>query len=79
MEPTELKEMKVKLQGLLEKGFIKPSISPWGALILFVNKKDGSMWLYIDYQELDKVMMKNKYPLPRINDLFNQLQSAKVF
>ena len=76
MAPTELKELKEQLQDLLDKGFIRPSASPWGALVLFVKKKDGSMRLCIDYRELNKVTIRNKYPLPRIDDLFNQLQGA---
>ncbi|KAL0536697.1 hypothetical protein IC582_025657 [Cucumis melo] len=79
MAPTELKELKVQLQELLDKGFIRPSVSPWGAPVLFVKKKDGSMRLYIDYRELNKVTVKNRYPLPRIDDLFDQLQGATVF
>ncbi|KAL0537248.1 hypothetical protein IC582_026223 [Cucumis melo] len=79
MAPTELKELKVQLQELLDKGFIRPSVSPWGAPVLFVKKKDGSMRLCIDYRELNKVTVKNRYPLPRIDDLFDQLQGATVF
>ncbi|KAL0556632.1 hypothetical protein IC582_005146 [Cucumis melo] len=79
MAPAELKELKVQLQELLDKGFIRPSVSPWGAPVLFVKKKDGSMRLCIDYRELNKVTVKNRYPLPRINDLFDQLQGATVF
>ena len=79
MAPSELKELKVQLQELLDKGFIRPSFSPWGAPVLFVKKKDGTMWLCIDYRELNKVTIKNKYPLPRIDDLFDQLQGASVF
>ncbi|KAL4026597.1 hypothetical protein IC575_015033 [Cucumis melo] len=79
MVPAELKELKVQLQELLDKGFIRPSVSPWGAPVLFVKKKDGSMRLCIDYRELNKVTVKNRYPLPRINDLFDQLQGATVF
>ncbi|KAL4026395.1 hypothetical protein IC575_014824 [Cucumis melo] len=71
MAPAELKELKVQLQELLDKGFIRPSVSPWGAPVLFVNKKDGSMRLCIDYRELNKVTVKNRYPLPRIDDLFD--------
>ncbi|KAJ4950212.1 hypothetical protein NE237_027044 [Protea cynaroides] len=78
MAPTELKELKVQLQELLDKGYIRPSISPWGAPVLFV-KKDGSVRLCIDYRELKKRTIKNRYPLPRIDDLFDQLQGAKVF
>ncbi|KAL0550368.1 hypothetical protein IC582_014876 [Cucumis melo] len=79
MAPAELKELKVQLQELLDKGFIRPSVSPWGAPVLFVKKKDGSMRLCIDYRELNKVTVKNRYPLPRIEDLFDQLQGATVF
>ncbi|KAA0066907.1 pol protein [Cucumis melo var. makuwa] len=79
MAPAELKELKVQLQELLDKGFIWPSVSPWGAPVLFVKKKDGSMRLCIDYRELNKVTVKNRYPLPRIDDLFDQLQGATVF
>ncbi|KAL4038168.1 hypothetical protein IC575_001775 [Cucumis melo] len=79
MAPAELKELKVQLQELLDKGFIRPSVSPWGAPVLFVKKKDGSMCLCIDYRELNKVTIKNKYPLPRIDDLFDQLQGNTVF
>ncbi|KAF5459720.1 hypothetical protein F2P56_019642, partial [Juglans regia] len=79
MAPAELKELKVQLEELLEKGFIRPSSSPWGAPVLFVKKKDGSMRMCIDYRELNKVTIKNKYPLPRIDDLLDQLQGASVF
>ncbi|KAL4011098.1 hypothetical protein IC575_028145 [Cucumis melo] len=78
MAPAELKELKVQLQELLDKGFIRPSVSPWRAPVLFV-KKDGSMRLCIDYRELNKVTVKNRYPLPMIDDLFDQLQGATVF
>ncbi|KAL0537629.1 hypothetical protein IC582_026612 [Cucumis melo] len=79
MAPAELKELKVQLQELLDKGFIRPSVSPWGVPVLFVKKKDGSMRLCIDYRELNKVTVKNRYPLPKIDDLFDQLQGATVF
>ena len=79
MAPAELKELQTQLQELLDLGFIRPSKSPWGAPVLFVKKKDGSMRLCIDYRELNKVTIKNKYPLPRIDDLFDQLQGASVF
>ena len=71
MAPTELKELKKQLEELLEKGFIRPSVSPWGAPVLFVKKKDDSLWLCINYRELNKVTEKNWYPLPRIDDLFD--------
>ncbi|GKV15260.1 hypothetical protein SLEP1_g26056 [Rubroshorea leprosula] len=79
MAPAELKELKVQLKELLEKRFIRPSVSPWGAPVLFVKKKDGSLRLCIDYRELNKVTVKNRYPLPRIDDLFDQLKGAQVF
>ena len=79
MAPAELKELKEQLKDLLEKGFIRPSSSPWGAPVLFVRKKDGSLRMCIDYRQLNKVTIKNKYPLPRIDDLFDQLQGAKWF
>ena len=71
MAPIELKELKEQLVELLDKGFISPSASPWGAPVLFVKKKDGSLRLCIDYRELNRVTIKNKYPLPRIDDLFD--------
>jgi len=73
MSIPELTELKIQLQELLEKGYIKPSVSPWGAPVLFVKKKDKTLRLCIDYQHLNKVTIKNKYPLPRINDLFDQV------
>ncbi|KAD3640786.1 hypothetical protein E3N88_30009 [Mikania micrantha] len=79
LAPSELKELMTQLQDLLDKGFIRPSISPWGAPILFVKKKDGSVRMCIDYRELNKVTVKNRYPLPRIDDLFDQLQGASWF
>ena len=79
MANAELRELKAQLQELLGKGFIRPSASPWGAPILFVKKKDGSFRMCIDYRQLNKVTTKNKYPLPRIDDLFDQLQGACTF
>ncbi|KAD3069391.1 hypothetical protein E3N88_37271 [Mikania micrantha] len=79
LAPSELQELMTQLQDLLDKGFIRPSISPWGAPVLFVKKKDGSLRMCIDYRELNKVTVKNKYPLPRIDDLFDQLQGASWF
>ena len=79
MAPAELKELKSQLEELLNKGYIRPSVSPWGAPVLFVRKKDGSMRLCIDYRELNKVTIKNRYPLPRIDDLFDQLKGARIF
>jgi len=79
MAPTELRELKEQLQELLDRGFIPPSVSPWGAPMLFVKKNDGSMRMCIDYRELNKVTIKNKYPLPMIDDLFDQLKGALIF
>ena len=79
MAPTELKELKSQLQELLDKGFIRPSVSPWGAPILFVKKKDGTLRMCINYRQINKVTVKNKYPLLRIEDLFDQLKGAGVF
>ena len=79
MVPLELKELKLQLQELLEKGFIRPSVSPWGAPVLFIKKKDGTLRLCIDYRQLNKLTVKNKYPLPRIDDLFDQLKGASIF
>ena len=76
---VELKELKLQLQELLEKGFIRLGVSPWGAPVLFVTKKDGTLRLCVDYRQLNKMTVKNKYPLPRIDDLFDQLKSASVF
>ncbi|KAL0298891.1 UNVERIFIED_CONTAM: Transposon Ty3-G Gag-Pol polyprotein [Sesamum radiatum] len=79
MAPSELKELKKQLEELLDKGFIRPSISLWGALVLFVKKKDGSMRLCVDYRQLNRITIKNKYPLPRIDDLLDQLKGATMF
>ena len=79
LSPTELKELKQQLQELTESGFVRPNTSPWGAPVLFVKKKDGSLRMCIDYRMLNSVTIKNKYPLPRIDDLFNQLRGALVF
>ena len=79
MAPAELKELKAQLEDMLENGFIRPSTSPWGAPVLFVKKKDGTLRLCIDYRELNKVTVKNKYPLPRIDDLFDQLQGSSIY
>src|SRR5438876_7722258 len=74
-----LVELKKQLRELQEKGYIRPSSSPWGAPVLFVKKKDGSLCMCIDYRSLNEVTIKNKYPLPRIDDLFDQLKGAKFF
>ncbi|GJT47207.1 putative reverse transcriptase domain-containing protein [Tanacetum coccineum] len=76
---SEMKELSVQLQELLEKGFIHPSSSSWGAPVLFVKKKDGSLRMCIDYHELNKLTVKNCYPLPRTDDLFNQLQGSSIY
>ncbi|GJY68668.1 putative reverse transcriptase domain-containing protein [Tanacetum coccineum] len=76
LAPSEMKELAEQLQELSDKGFIRPSSSPWGALVLFVKKKDGSFRMCIDYRELNKLTVKNRYPLPRIDDLFDQLQGS---
>nr|GFA72123.1 putative reverse transcriptase domain-containing protein [Tanacetum cinerariifolium] len=78
LAPSELKELSEQLKELSEKGFIRPSSSPWGAPVLFVKKNDGSFHMCIDYQELNKLTIKNKYPLPRIDDLFDQLQDIPI-
>jgi hypothetical protein len=79
MSTLELKELQLKLEYLLKKGYICPSASPWGAPILFMKKKYGTLILCIDFRHLNKVTVKNKYPLPRINDLFDQLKVEKIF
>ncbi|GKD96620.1 putative reverse transcriptase domain-containing protein, partial [Tanacetum coccineum] len=79
LAPSEIRELSVQLQELLEKGFIHPSSSPWGASVLFVKKKDGSFRMCIDYCELNKLTVKNCYPLPRIDELFDQLQDSSVY
>ncbi|GAU39338.1 hypothetical protein TSUD_60890 [Trifolium subterraneum] len=79
MSPIELRELKSQLEELLQKHFIRPSVSPWGAPVLLVKKKDGTMLLCIDYCQLNKVTIKNKYPLPRIDDLLDQLKGATIF
>ncbi|GKE26040.1 putative reverse transcriptase domain-containing protein [Tanacetum coccineum] len=76
---SEMRELSVQLQELLDKGFIYPSSLPWGALVLFVKKKDGSFRMCIDYRELNKLTVKNHYPLPRIDDLLDQLQGSSVY
>jgi hypothetical protein len=79
MSPVEMKELKVQLQALLDKGYICPSTSPWGCPVLFVEKKDKELHLCVDYRPLSAVTINNKYPLPRIDILFNQLAGAQVF
>ena len=79
MSALKLVELKLELQELIEMGHILPSVSPWGASILFVNNTDGTMRMCIDYHQLNKMTIKNRYPLPRIDDLFNQVGGAKIF
>jgi hypothetical protein len=79
MSTPKLKELQLQLEYLLKKGYIHPSVSPWGTPILFVKNKNGMMILCIDFRQLNKVTAKNKYPLLRIDDLFNQLKDAKIF
>ncbi|GJR10028.1 putative reverse transcriptase domain-containing protein [Tanacetum coccineum] len=79
LAPSEMQELSTQLQELQDKGFIRPSHSPWGAPVLFVKKKDGALRMCIDYRELNKLTIKNRYPLPRIDDLFDQLQGARYF
>ncbi|GJT22994.1 putative reverse transcriptase domain-containing protein [Tanacetum coccineum] len=79
LAPSEMKELAEQLQELSDKGFIRPSSSPWGAPVLFVKKKDESFRMCIDYRELNKLTVKNRYPLPRIDDLFDQLQGSSVY
>nr|GFC17123.1 retrotransposon protein, putative, Ty3-gypsy subclass [Tanacetum cinerariifolium] len=79
LAPSEMKELSEQLQELSDKGFIRPSSSPWGAPVLFVKKKDGSFRMCIDYRELNKLTVKNRYPLPRIDDLFDQLQRSSIY
>ena len=79
MAPAKLKELKVQLEDLLQKGYIRPSISPWGAPVFFVKKKNGALIVCIDYRKLNEITIKNKYLLSRINALFDQLHRMGVF
>jgi hypothetical protein len=79
MAPSELKEIKEQLQELLDKRFIRPNSLPWGVPMLFVKEKYGPIRMCIDYRELNKVMIKNRYPLSRIDNLLDQLQGARMF
>ena len=79
MSTPELQELKMQLKELLDLGLIRPSVSPWGAPVIFIRKKDGSWRLCIDYRQLNKATIKNQYPLPRIDDLFDQMKGAMVF
>jgi hypothetical protein len=79
MSIEDLKELKKQLMELQEAGYIRPSSSPWGTPVLFVKKKDGSQRMCVDYRSLNDVIVKNKYSLPRIEDLFDQMRGARVF
>jgi hypothetical protein len=79
MSTPELVELKLQLKEMMDKGYIHPNVSPWGAPVLFVKKKDGTLQMCIDYRQLNKVTIKNKYPLPRIDDLFDQLGGSSIF
>jgi hypothetical protein len=79
MSLPELTELKIHLQELLDKEYTTLSVSPWGALVLFMKNKDGTMRLCIDYRQLNQMTIKNKYPFPKINDLFDQVGGAKIF
>ena len=79
MPAKDLEDIKEQIMELLDKGYIRPSSSPWGSQVLLVEKKDGSLMMVVDYRGLNEVTIKSKYPLPMINDLFDQLQGDKVF
>ena len=79
MAPVELQELRVQLQELLDKGFIRSSTSPWGTPVLFAKKKDKTLRLCINYRRLNRVTIKNRYPLPSIDDLFDQLRGSRVY
>jgi hypothetical protein len=79
MRTSELKELQMQLEEILNKGYIHPSVSPWGIPVLFVKKKDRTLIFFIDFRKLNKVTIKNKYHLPRIDDLFDQLKDARIF
>jgi hypothetical protein len=79
MHVNEVVELKKQIAELQSKGFIRPSPSPWGAPVLFMEKKDGTQQMCVDYQSLNEVTIKNKYPLPGIEDLFDQMKGASIF
>ena len=79
MSPAELKDLKLQLKDLVDKGFTEPSISPWGDLVLFVKKNNETLRMFINYRHVNQVTLKNKYPLPIIDDLFDQLQGSSFF
>ena len=79
MNILELDELKSKLKELIDKKYIRPNVSPWGAPVIFIKKKDGTLRLCIDYRQLNKMTIKNRYLLPRIDDLFDKLRGATIF
>ena len=79
MSIPELTDLKIHLQELLDKCYVRPNVSPWGAPVLFVKKRDGTLRLCIDYRQLNKVTIKNKYSLPQINDILDQVGGVKIF
>ena len=79
MNATELVELKNQIDDMLAKGLIRPSYSEWVEVVVFITKSDGSLRMCVDYRELNKLTMKNRYPMPRINDVFDQLYGATVF
>ena len=79
MAPVELQELRVQLQEPLDKRFIRPSTSPWGAPVLFAKKRGKTLRLCMNYRQLNRVTIKNRYPLPRIDDLFDQLRGVRVY
>jgi hypothetical protein len=79
MSTLELQQLKMEIEDMLDLGLIRPSVSPWGAPIIFIQKKDGSWRIYIDYHQFNKETIKNQYSLPRIDDLFHQMKGATVF
>ncbi len=79
MSSADLNELKTQLEERIDQEFIRPSISPWGAPVLFVSKKDGAVRLCVDYRALNRLTVKNSYPLPRIDDILDQLSTAKYF
>ena len=79
MNILELNELKLQLQELIDKNYARPSVSPWGAPILFIKKKDGTLRICIDYHKLNKITIKNRYHLPHIDDLFDQIRGSTIF
>ena len=79
MNTLDLNELKLQIQKLIDKHYVKPSVSPWGAPILFVKNKDSTLCLCIDYRQLNKMTIKNRYPLPHIDDVFDEIHGATIF